>query len=78
MEYILTLVAIILLISLPIIVVIQEIRSDKEFKKALEQLAYEDALNDISNLIKSKFAESTKIKKIKEVLNKLKKNGCKK
>lgn len=73
MEYILTLVAIILLISLPIIVVIQEIRSDKEFKKALEQLSYEDTLNDISNIIKEKWKESTKIAKIKNALNKLKK-----
>lgn len=73
MEYILTLVAIILLISLPIIVVIQEIKSNKEFKKALEQLSYEDTLNDISNIIKEKWKESIKIAKIKNALNKLKK-----
>ena len=61
------------MISLPIIVVIQEIKSNKEFKKALEQLSYEDTLNDISNIIKEKWKESTKIAKIKDVLNKLKK-----
>ena len=51
----------------------EEIKSNKEFKKALEQLSYEDTLNDISNIIKEKWKESIKIAKIKNALNKLKK-----
>lgn len=72
---ILAFIAIVLLLSIPVFAVYSEYRSSKEFRKALEQLDYEDALNDISALIKSRLAESTKIKKIREVLNNLKKKN---
>ena len=72
MEYILTMIAIILLISLPIFFVISEIMSNREFRKALELLNYEDKLNEISNIMKDKCSMKSKFEKIQIILNILK------
>lgn len=73
MEAILTLLVLIVMLLLTIVSIYKEIKDNKEFKELLNQLSYEDTLNDISNIIKEKWKESTKIAKIKDVLNKLKK-----
>jgi len=72
MEYILTMIAIILLISLPIFFVISEIMSNREFRKALELLNYEDKLNEISAIMRDKCSMKSKLEKIQIILNILK------
>lgn len=72
MEYILTTIAIILLISLPIFFIISEVMSNREFRKALELLNYEDKLNEISNIMKDKCSMKDKLEKIQIILNILK------
>lgn len=72
MEYILTSISIILLISLPIFFVISEIMSNREFRKALELLNYEDKLNEISAIMRDKCSMKDKLEKIQIILNILK------
>lgn len=73
MEQILALIAIMLLISLPIIFIFSEIKSGREFRKLIEQLKYEDMLNEISRIVKDKRETKTsKLEKIEVVLNLLK------
>ena len=72
MEYVLTMIAIILLISLPIFFIISEVMSNREFRKALELLNYEDKLNEISNIMKDKCSMKDKLEKIQIILNILK------
>ena len=72
MEHILTLIAIILLISLPVFFIISEVTSNREFRKALELLNYEDKLNEISAIMKDKCSMKTKLEKIQIILNILK------
>lgn len=72
MEYILTMIAIILLISLPIFFIISEVMSNREFRKALELLNYEDKLNEISAIMRDKCSMKDKLEKIQIILNILK------
>lgn len=72
MEYVLTMIAIILLISLPVFFIISEVMSNREFRKALELLNYEDKLNEISNIMKDKCSMKDKLEKIQIILNILK------
>lgn len=71
MEAILCLIFLIVMIILTISYIVSEIKHQKEFKQLLEQLNYEDALNEISKIVKNKLKESSKITKIKSVLNKI-------
>jgi hypothetical protein len=72
MEHILTLIAILLLISLPIFFIISEVTSNREFRKALELLNYEDKLNEISAIMRDKCSMKDKLEKIQIILNILK------
>lgn len=72
MEHILTLIAIILLISLPVFFIISEVTSNREFRKALELLNYEDKLNEISAIMRDKCSMKDKLEKIQIILNILK------
>lgn len=72
MEYILTMIAIILLISLPVFFIISEVMSNREFRKALELLNYEDKLNEISAIMRDKCSMKDKLEKIQIILNILK------
>ena len=72
MEHILTLIAIILLISLPIFFIISEVTSNREFRKALELLNYEDKLNEIAAIMRDKCSMKNKLEKIQIILNILK------
>lgn len=72
MEQILTFVCICLLISLPIFFIISEVMSNREFRKALELLNYEDKLCEISNIMKDKCSMKDKLEKIQIILNILK------
>lgn len=72
MEYILTSIAIILLLLLPIFFIITEIMNNREFRKALELLNYEDKLNEISAIMKDRCSMKSKLEKIQIILNILK------
>jgi len=72
MEHILTMIAIMLLISLPIFFIISEVMSNREFRKALELLNYEDKLNEISAIMRDKCSMKDKLEKIQIILNILK------
>ncbi|MBO7043169.1 hypothetical protein J6W34_01160 [bacterium] len=73
MQNVLAMISIIMLIGLPIIFIFSEVKSGREFRKLIEQLKYEDMLNEISRIVKDKKETKTsKLEKIEVILNLLK------
>lgn len=73
MQNVLAMISIIMLICLPIIFIFSEVKSGREFRKLIEQLKYEDMLNEISRIVKDKRETKTsKLEKIEVILNLLK------
>lgn len=73
MQNVLAMISIIMLICLPIIFIFSEVKSGREFRKLIEQLKYEDMLNEISRIVKDKKETKTsKLEKIEVILNLLK------
>lgn len=73
MQNVLAMISIIMLIGLPIIFIFSEVKSGREFRKLIEQLKYEDMLNEISRIVKDKRETKTsKLEKIEVILNLLK------
>lgn len=73
MQNVLVMILTIMLVCLPIIFIFSEIKSGREFRKLIEQLKYEDMLNEISRIVKDKRETKTsKLEKIEVVLNLLK------
>lgn len=73
MQNVLVMISTIMLICLPIIFIFSEVKSGREFRKLIEQLKYEDMLNEISRIVKDKSETKTsKLEKIEVILNLLK------